>query len=74
MIDGRERVVDYVADELGYRASIRTNEPGTAPLNPADVTIQAPDTTGIAGITQEQTVRQLNALATAPPDLSVCSF
>ena len=27
--DGRMRVVNYVADALGYRASISTNEPGT---------------------------------------------
>ncbi|GIY60756.1 hypothetical protein CEXT_718541 [Caerostris extrusa] len=28
--DGSERVVQYVADEDGFRASIATNEPGTA--------------------------------------------
>ncbi|XP_037579420.1 uncharacterized protein LOC119462148 [Dermacentor silvarum] len=39
--DGRVRVVSYVADELGFRASISTNEPGTAPSTPADVTIGA---------------------------------
>src|SRR6218665_551039 len=27
--DGRMRVVSYVADALGYRASVSTNEPGT---------------------------------------------
>lgn len=27
--DGRERRVEYVADELGYRATIQTNEVGT---------------------------------------------
>ena len=27
--DGRMRTVNYVADALGYRASIATNEPGT---------------------------------------------
>ncbi|KAH6929056.1 hypothetical protein HPB50_022531 [Hyalomma asiaticum] len=37
--DGRVRVVNYVADELGFRASISTNEPGTAPSTPAGVTI-----------------------------------
>ena len=26
--DGRVRVVNYVADALGYRASVSTNEPG----------------------------------------------
>src|SRR6218665_2501867 len=28
-IDGRVRTVNYVADALGYRASVSTNEPGT---------------------------------------------
>ncbi|KAL1428982.1 hypothetical protein MTO96_016724 [Rhipicephalus appendiculatus] len=28
-IDGRGRRVDYVADKLGFRAVVRTNEPGT---------------------------------------------
>jgi len=37
--DGRSRIVEYVADEDGFRASISTNEPGTASQNPADVTI-----------------------------------
>lgn len=27
--DGRERRVEYVADELGYRATVQTNEVGT---------------------------------------------
>lgn len=48
VIDGRERVVDYVADGLGFRAAIRTNEPGTAPLQPAAVSLSAPDHSGIA--------------------------
>lgn len=39
--EGHTRVVDYVADELGFRASIRTNEPGTDNKNPADVTIES---------------------------------
>ncbi|XP_070395545.1 adult-specific rigid cuticular protein 15.7-like [Dermacentor albipictus] len=39
--DGRARVVSYVADELGFRASISTNEPGTMPSTPADVSIGA---------------------------------
>ncbi|KAF8793074.1 Cuticle protein 10.9 like protein [Argiope bruennichi] len=39
--DGSERIVQYVADENGFRASISTNEPGTANQNPADVTIQS---------------------------------
>ncbi|XP_015903812.2 adult-specific rigid cuticular protein 15.5 [Parasteatoda tepidariorum] len=39
--EGHYRVVDYVADENGFRASIRTNEPGTESKNPADVTIES---------------------------------
>ena len=35
--DGRRRVVDYVADQDGFRATIDTNEPGTDVQNPADV-------------------------------------
>ncbi|GFX32875.1 cuticle protein 16.8 [Trichonephila clavipes] len=31
------RHVDYVADHHGFRANVRTNEPGTAPQDPADV-------------------------------------
>lgn len=37
--DGRSRVVEYVADEDGFRAAISTNEPGTSNQNPADVSI-----------------------------------
>lgn len=38
--DGRVRVVNYVADALGYRASIQTNEPGVDPKqDPAAVDI-----------------------------------
>ncbi|KAH7948535.1 uncharacterized protein LOC119396272 [Rhipicephalus sanguineus] len=40
--DGRVRVVSYVADELGFRASISTNEPGTMPSTPAGVNIGVP--------------------------------
>lgn len=39
--DGRSRVVEYVADEGGFRASITTNEPGTSNQAPADVNIQS---------------------------------
>ncbi|KAL1436668.1 hypothetical protein MTO96_049562 [Rhipicephalus appendiculatus] len=40
--DGRVRVVNYVADELGFRASISSNEPGIMPSTPAGVTIGIP--------------------------------
>lgn len=34
-VHGISRHVEYVADKLGFRASIKTNEPGTAPSAPA---------------------------------------
>ncbi|XP_064476154.1 cuticle protein 19.8-like [Ornithodoros turicata] len=37
--DGRVRVVNYVADENGFRADVQTNEPGVEPKDPAHVTI-----------------------------------
>nr|XP_015929648.1 DNA-directed RNA polymerase II subunit rpb1 isoform X2 [Parasteatoda tepidariorum] len=37
---GLFRHVDYVADHAGFRANVRTNEPGTAPQDPADVHLQ----------------------------------
>lgn len=37
--DGRLRIVNYVADDYGFRADIQTNEPGVEPEDPSDVTI-----------------------------------
>jgi hypothetical protein len=37
--DGRQRVVNYVADAAGFRANIQTNEPGVEPKDPAAVLI-----------------------------------
>lgn len=37
--DGRQRIVNYVADGLGFRANIQTNEPGVEPKDPAAVLI-----------------------------------
>ncbi|KAG0414479.1 hypothetical protein HPB47_008423 [Ixodes persulcatus] len=34
-VDGRSRRVEYVADKLGFRAVIKTNEPGTKSSLPA---------------------------------------
>ncbi|XP_015926720.1 uncharacterized protein [Parasteatoda tepidariorum] len=34
---GQHREVKYIADELGFRAAIKTNEPGMDMPNPADV-------------------------------------
>ncbi|UYV75087.1 hypothetical protein LAZ67_12002435 [Cordylochernes scorpioides] len=39
--DGRQRTVEYVADETGFRASVRTNEPGTKSESPADVVFES---------------------------------
>lgn len=36
---GISRQVDYVADAQGFRAVVKTNEPGTESQNPADVEI-----------------------------------
>ncbi|CAL1290251.1 unnamed protein product [Larinioides sclopetarius] len=48
-LEGHNRVVDYIADENGFRATVRTNEPGTANLNSADVTMESTgDDGGIA--------------------------
>ncbi|GFS35661.1 adult-specific rigid cuticular protein 15.7 [Nephila pilipes] len=41
-IDGRARRVDYVADGLGFRATVKTNEPGTAASAPAAALIASP--------------------------------
>ncbi|KAG1671210.1 Cuticle protein 10.9 [Nymphon striatum] len=38
---GIYRQVEYTADDNGFRAQIKTNEPGTASKNPADVEIYA---------------------------------
>ncbi|XP_067128316.1 calphotin-like [Centruroides vittatus] len=37
--DGRVRIVNYVADDFGFRADIQTNEPGVEPKDPADTII-----------------------------------
>jgi len=38
---GIYRQVDYVADDYGFRATIKTNEPGTANQDPASVQLQS---------------------------------
>jgi len=40
--DGRQRIVNYVADGLGFRAAIATNEPGTAAQPAASTAISSP--------------------------------
>jgi len=46
--DGRSRVVKYVADGAGFRASIKTNEPGIVASNPAAADINTPHGAPIA--------------------------
>jgi len=41
-VDGRVRVVNYVADGLGFRAAISSNEPGVAPQLHQAATINKP--------------------------------
>ncbi|KAF8787590.1 Adult-specific rigid cuticular protein 15.7 like protein [Argiope bruennichi] len=41
-IDGRARRVDYVADGHGFRAVVKTNEPGTAASAPAAALVTSP--------------------------------
>lgn len=38
-IDGRTRIVNYVADAAGFRAAIQTNEPGVEPKDSSNVAI-----------------------------------
>lgn len=38
---GVKRQVNYVADKDGFRAEVKTNEPGTAPQNPASVKMES---------------------------------
>ncbi|GFW27188.1 cuticle protein 10.9 [Trichonephila clavipes] len=40
-IEGHSRVVEYIADENGFRAVVKSNEPGTTNQNPADVTVES---------------------------------
>ncbi|GFU00979.1 cuticle protein 10.9 [Nephila pilipes] len=53
--DGSQRIVQYVADEDGFRASISTNEQGTANQNPADVTIASSADDGYQTLTAPAT-------------------
>lgn len=41
--NGIQRVVYYEADHNGFRAQVKTNEPGTLSGNPADVQFQSSD-------------------------------
>ena len=47
-VDGRERIVQYVADKGGFRAKILTNEPGTGNADTAGAIYNGPDPSGAA--------------------------
>jgi len=47
-LEGHTRVVEYIADEDGFRAVVKSNEPGTANQNSADVTVESTAPEGAA--------------------------
>jgi len=47
-IDGRIRIVNYVADDGGFRADIKTNEPGVEPKDSAATRVNKPDVAIVA--------------------------
>lgn len=69
-IDGRARRVDYIADADGFKASVKTNEPGTALSNPANAEIISPyaaPAAPVAPIIAPPVVRTTKILAPAVP-------
>ncbi|OQR71573.1 cuticle protein 14-like, partial [Tropilaelaps mercedesae] len=56
-VDGRVRVVNYVADGLGFRAAIKTNEPGTKQLPAAATQLLSSGNSVIAGSIQTSPVQ-----------------
>jgi len=46
--DGRLRIVNYVADDAGFRVNIQTNEPGVEPKDPASVLINKAPVVAVA--------------------------
>ncbi|OQR72312.1 cuticle protein 10.9-like [Tropilaelaps mercedesae] len=72
LADGRQRTVNYVADENGYRAEITTNELGTENRNPADVLFSSSAITGQqAAIQYGPPAPQRQVVATRPSQLEV---
>lgn len=49
-IDGRQRRVEYVADQHGFRVIVNTNEPGTAASAPASAVFNSPYVGVIGGL------------------------
>lgn len=72
--DGRQRRVDYIADEAGFRAKVQTNEVGTKSENSADVEMLASPPTEaqlapvVAAAPQQQVqVQRVQTQVTAAP-------
>lgn len=67
--DGRQRRVEYVADEAGFRAKVQTNELGTKAENSADVEVQASPATEaqLAPVPVRQQVQQQYTIQTQVP-------
>ncbi|XP_077513290.1 uncharacterized protein LOC144124478 isoform X3 [Amblyomma americanum] len=69
--DGRLRLVEYVADELGFRVKVQTNEPGTrGSTMPSAVVDASPDASAqseSAAIVSPPPARLLRRLSPAPP-------
>ncbi|XP_035220712.1 cuticle protein 10.9-like [Stegodyphus dumicola] len=62
-LEGHARVVEYVADEGGFRANIRSNEPGIISAAPADVVIES---SGGSGAVAPAAARVISAPVAAP--------
>lgn len=63
-IDGRTRIVNYVADAAGFRAAIQTNEPGVEPKNPAATSINAPAVIGKYTVEKSSATSDMDSLLT----------
>ncbi|CAM1305448.1 Uncharacterised protein g4050 [Pycnogonum litorale] len=59
--DGRVRKVDYVADDYGFRAAIKTNEPGTNGKDSADAVVNGPDSYGAYGAVAHRSVAPVSS-------------
>ncbi|XP_067145052.1 adult-specific rigid cuticular protein 15.7-like [Centruroides vittatus] len=65
-IDGRARRVEYVADGAGFRAVVKTNEPGTALSAPAAAAVASTHTGPISGSPAVVAHAPVAAIAAAP--------
>ncbi|GIY84418.1 hypothetical protein CDAR_278611 [Caerostris darwini] len=69
-IDGRARRVDYVADGHGFRATIKTNEPGTAAIAPAAALINSPYAGPVAPVVNHVAPAAIAPMVVAAPALA----